>query len=84
MTVPGMTADMPEHIITLMTDLTYNDGYAAADADHDWSHATFGASTDMTVNDMTFTPALYWQASMDDSVNDEDELYATLTMSFSF
>jgi len=84
LTVAGILPDTEEQVITLMTDLVYNDGFGSATADHDWSHMTFGAKTDVPVGQMTFTPALYYQMSMDDSVNSEDELYALLSFSYSF
>jgi long-subunit fatty acid transport protein len=53
--------------------------------DHDWSHAVFGASTGFTVTDkLTFTPGIYYQISMDDSVNPEDEYWFSLSMTYTF
>jgi hypothetical protein len=83
--LPGMFPDTPEQIVSLMTDLTYNDGYGAAAADHDWSHATVGASTSFSiVENLDFTPSVYYQISMDDSVNDEDEIWTTLSLAYGF
>ena len=73
--------DAPQ-IFSFFTDITYNDGAFAAD--HDWSHATVGVSTGLEVGPLTVTPALYYQISMDDSVNDEDELWGGLSVSYSF
>jgi hypothetical protein len=82
--VPGFLPDKPEQVINLSASLTYNDGYGGANVDHDWSHATFGVSTNIAVGKLTFTPAVYYQASFDDSVNTEDELYTGISMSCSF
>lgn len=72
-------------VINLIADLTYNDGYGGAAVDHDWSHATLGASTSFEIaENLTFTPALYYQMSMDDSVNNEDEVWTGLSLTYKF
>jgi hypothetical protein len=66
-------------------DLVYNDGVGAANVDHDWSHVLFGISTDFTVaENLTFTPAFYFQRSMDDSVNTSNEYWVTLSLAYMF
>jgi len=85
LSLPDLFPDMPEQVISLMTDLTYNGGYGAAAADHDWSHATLGASTSFSIaENLAFTPSIYYQISMDDSVNDEDEVWTTLSLAYAF
>ena len=73
--------------------MIYNDGFApgavggttGAAVDHDWSHMLFGVSTDFEVADnLTFTPALYYQRSMDNSVNTQDEFWVGLGMKYKF
>lgn len=71
-----------DYSLSLFTDINYNDGLFGSD--NDWSHATFGISTSVEVGPVTVTPFLNYQASMDDSVNDEDELYGGISVSFSF
>ncbi len=72
-------------VFSLMADITYNDGYNGAAVDHDWSHATFGASTSFTLfKNFSFTPGLYQQISMDDSVNTHDDLWTSLSFTYSF
>ena len=87
----AMSCDLPvpcplrkdtQQVFSFFTDITYNDGAFAAD--HDWSHSTMGVSTGIEVGPVTVTPALYYQISMDDSVNDEDELWGGLSVSYSF
>ena len=82
LTVPGILPDVPEQVVSFSAALVYNDGYAGAS--HDWSHATFGISTPMAIGQLTFTPAVYYQSSFEDSVNTSDELYTGLSLSFSF
>ena len=69
-------------IFDLSFEIVYNDGYAAAD--HDWSHATWGIGTDVAMGPVTFTPAIYYQATMDSSVNTEDEFYSTFNFKYAF
>jgi len=88
LTVPGFLPDTDEQVLNLSADLTYNDGYGARyrgpTADHDWSHSTFAVATDIAVGELTFRPAVYYQISMDSSVNDEDELVTGLSLLYSF
>lgn len=71
-----------EFVLTTFGDLMYNDG--ALGADHDWSHSTVGVSTAMEVGPVTVSPAIYYQISMEDTVNENDELYGGLSVSYSF
>ena len=84
-TIPGILSGSSEQVINLIADLTYNDGYGGAGVDHDWSHATLGASTSFEIaENLTFTPALYYQMTMDDSVNNEDEVWTGLSLTYQF
>jgi len=80
---------MPELPMKFSWDIVYNDGTGSsttAAVDHDWSHMTYGLSTAMSCpwTGGTVTPGVWFQKSMDDSVNNEDELYAGLSYSISF
>jgi hypothetical protein len=94
--IPGL-AD--EQTIKLHSELVYNDGFSPTPArpvndwrivypnpDHDWSDAVFGASTDFNFgHGIVLTPAVYYQITMDKSVNnDNDELWASLGLKWSF
>jgi len=86
LTVPGFLENNPEQTIDLHWDLTYNGsaGATAEGVDHDWSHMTFGASTDIALGSGTFRPGVFYQVSMEDTVNNEDELYTGVSYSLSF
>ena len=77
-----------EKTLNLHTEVVYNDGVhpAGGNADQDWSNAVFGVSTNYDLgNDLTFTPALYHQVTMDDSVNDDkDETWVSMTLRYAF
>ena len=92
-TVCGMLPDTAEQTIQLTADIVYNDGMgtnslasgSAGEVDHDWSHAVFGASTEFGMaNGLTLTPAVYWQQSMDDSVNKQDEFWFSISATHRF
>ena len=89
----------PELPMTVTWDIVYNGGagaptelgnpadpLAAGDVVHDWSHQVFGLSTvlDCPGTDAKIVPAIYWQNSFEDSVNDSDELYAGISFALDF
>jgi len=84
LTVAGLTPDMPEQVISLSAAAVYNDGFAGATVDHDWSHILFGASTSFDIGPGAFTPGLYYQVSMEDTVNPEDEFWTSLSYTINF
>lgn len=82
--LPTSWTHVSDQNLCLTADVVYNDGYAGAGVDHDWSHATFGAATSFALaKNLTFTPALSYQISMDDSVNEENEFWCTLSVTLS-
>jgi len=90
MTVPPLVPELPEQVLHLSAHLVYNSGVGAAYApngtvDHDWSHFLFGASTEFDLgNNLAFCPGLYYQASMEDTVNSEDETWVSLSLKYKF
>jgi hypothetical protein len=85
--VKGLVPEIPEHVLNLHTELVYNDGVGPAgqDVDHDWSDVVFGVSTNIDLDtNLTFTPGIYYQISMDKSVNDEDEFWSTFGLKYKF
>jgi hypothetical protein len=90
MAVPGLLPEIPEQNLHLSAELVYNGGSAPGLAgpvavDHDWSHAQIGVSTDFDLaENVALTPALYHQLSMENTVNNEDEWWATLGVSYKF
>jgi hypothetical protein len=73
--------------LNLHSEFVFNDGVAptGANADHDWSNAVFGVSTDYELEDnITITPGFYYQSSWDDSVNSSDEYWSSLSLTGKF
>ena len=85
-TVPGFMPDNPEQKLSFTMDMVYNDGTYGAAVDHDWSHIVWGLTAPMRCpwTGGTLTPAVYYQKSMDDSVNDENELWTGLSYTYKF
>jgi hypothetical protein len=69
--------------LTFSWDITYNDGQGEGVA-HDWSHITWGVSTSFDIGPGSFTPGIYYQTTMDESINDEDEFWTSLSYTMSF
>jgi hypothetical protein len=87
MSIPGLMPETPEQPLRFHTELVFNDGVGPAgqNVDHDWSNIVFGAETDFDLGyNMILTPGLYYQISMEDTVNDDDELWAILGLTYKF
>jgi len=82
--VPDFWAAGKSQGFRLSSDITYNDGFGAGSAEHDWSHAVLGASSNVGIGNITFTPYVNYQISMDDSVNPEDELWRGVNLTYRF
>jgi hypothetical protein len=78
-----------ERILNWHSELIYNDGVGPAgqNVDHDWSNAVFGVSTDIALQEtLIFTPGIYYQVTMDSSVNanKDDYLWGGFTIKHLF
>jgi hypothetical protein len=85
--VPGVTPDVPEQVFKLHSEIVYNDGVSPynTDVDQDWSHAVMGISTDVDLGyGFTITPGVYYQYTMETTVNTEDEMWGTVGLRYAF
>jgi hypothetical protein len=88
--IEDLLPNMPEQVLNLHGEIVYNDGVdpRGIGVDHDWTNAVFGVSTDITlegVENVTITPGVYYQLTMDSSINpDQDETWCTLGVKYSF
>jgi hypothetical protein len=83
--LPGLTPDTPEQVVSFSASAVYNDGFAGAGVDHDWSHALFGVSTSFELaENVHLTPAFYYQSSWEDTVNPEDEMVFSISATCKF
>jgi hypothetical protein len=87
LTVSGILPETPEQVLNLHAEIIYNDGVdpRGIGVDHDWSNAVLGVSTGVDITeDIVLTPGVFHQISMDNSVNNEEETWATLSMTYKF
>jgi hypothetical protein len=79
------TIDIPIPI-HLSSEIAYTDGLGGAAVAHDWSYATFGASSKIEIDDnLSFIPGVYYQITMDNSINKDDDItYCILSMKYKF
>ena len=88
--VSNLMPEIPEQVLNLHAEFIYNDGVDprpnGPGVDHDWSNAVLGISTDFDIGDnLTFTPGVFHQITMDDSVNDDkDETWVSLSVKYTF
>jgi len=83
----GYDLELPEISVPLRltSDIAFTDGFRM-NTDHDWSHATFGIQSTFEIDENTsFIPRVYYQITMDESVNqDKDITYCILSMKHKF
>jgi hypothetical protein len=77
-------ADLPP--VTASAFMDYRDGLGGPSKDHDWSHATFGLSTNIKLtSNLSFSPGIYHQITMDKSIcGRKDVTYCKLSMKYKF
>lgn len=83
LTAPDFWAVGKSQTFRLSGDITYNDGFGYGAA-HDWSHVVLGASTNLGIGNLTITPFVNYQISMDDSVDNENELWCGANATYRF
>jgi len=77
---------MPELPMKASADAVYNDGTGPDSVDSDWSHVLWGLSTyfKCPLTGAKVTPGIWYQTSMDDSVNENDEFFGGISYALSF
>ncbi|MBM4103383.1 MAG: hypothetical protein FJ263_04925 [Planctomycetes bacterium] len=84
----------PELPMKFSWDIVYNDGTGTSIdnrgvahlAEHDWSHILWGLSTSFNcpMTGAKVTPGIWYQTSMEDSVNKNDEFWSGLSYTLTF
>ncbi|MHC4478535.1 MAG: hypothetical protein ACYTEL_23105 [Planctomycetota bacterium] len=88
--VKDLLPEIPEQVIKLHGEMVYNDQIdprpAGPQKDSDWTHFVLGVSTDFDLgNEWYFTPAIYYQHTMDENINDDpDVLWSGFTLAYKF
>ena len=70
--------------LSLGVAAVYNDGTGGEEVNHDWSHILWSIKTSLDCGVGTLSPGVYYQTSMNDSVNSEDEFWCGISYGFSF
>ncbi len=87
-TVPGLiTPD--DQVVKLHSELVWNGGLSplGAKVNSGFSDAVIGASTDFVFGadrNIVLTPAVYYQFSFEDTVNAENEFWASVSLKYAF
>ncbi|MBT3202006.1 MAG: hypothetical protein HN350_19060 [Phycisphaerales bacterium] len=83
--LPGLLPNQDKQVLNFDASIAYRDGLGGGAVDHDWSHATVGVSTEFKITEgLSIVPGVYYQISMDDSVNDEDQAYGSISVRYKF
>lgn len=82
----ALEVDGLEQALDLGFDATFNDGAGVVGGavSSDWSHLTWSIGTSMQIGSGVLTPAIYYQTSMEKTVNTEDEFWTGISYSLSF
>jgi hypothetical protein len=80
--IPALIPDQKEQSLSFSWDITYNDG--ALGSNPGWSHITVGVSTQFEWKEVYFIPAVRYQWSLEETVDPEDEFYATFSVGYKF
>ena len=73
-----------QQLVHLSAELVYNDGLGLGNEDHDFSHFVLGVSSLVKAQDLAVIPAVYYQISIEDSLNTEDEIWFAITLKHKF
>ncbi len=79
---PALIPEQEEQYLSLSWDITYNDGVYGSKSS--WSHSTYNVSTTFEWKQLYFTPAVGYQWSYEDTVNEEDEWFFTMSLGYYF
>ncbi|MBM4026686.1 MAG: hypothetical protein FJ280_14980 [Planctomycetes bacterium] len=88
-TVPAVLRALDDHVVKLHSELVYNGGVSpyGTPVNSGLSHAVLGASTDLAltaVPGLVLTPSFYYQFSFEDSVNPDNEFWASISLKYVF
>ncbi|MBN1818787.1 MAG: hypothetical protein JW828_15605 [Sedimentisphaerales bacterium] len=86
--MPGLDYNFNAYELPMIFSMNavFNDGTYSQAVDHDWAAIVWGLSTSFQCpfTGAKITPAIYYQTSMDDSVNENDEFWTGLSYTMKF
>jgi len=88
-TVPSIIPRMDEQVLRLHSELVYNSGVSpfGTKVSSGFSDAVVGASTDFAfgaARNIVLTPAVYYQFSLEETVNPDNEFWAGISLKYAF
>ena len=88
-TVPALLASMDDQAIKLHSELVYNTGVSPSgnEVKSGFSDAVVGASTDFAFGanrNIILTPSVYYQLSIEETVNPDNEFWAGISLKYAF
>jgi hypothetical protein len=88
-TVPAIIPALDDQVIKLHSELVYNGGVSpfGARVNSGLSNAVVGASTDFAFGagrNIVLTPAVYYQFTLEDTVNLDNEFWASVSLKYAF
>jgi hypothetical protein len=88
-TTPALIPSMDDQVIKLHSELVYNGGVSpfGRRVNSGFSDAVVGASTDFAFGldrNIVLTPAVYYQFSLEDTVNPENEFWVSVGLKYLF
>jgi hypothetical protein len=88
-TVPALLASMDDQAIKLHSELVYNTGVSpfGTQVKSGFSDAVVGASTDFAFGanrNIILTPSVYYQFSIEETVNPDNEFWAGISLKYAF
>jgi len=88
-TVPALLSAMDDQVVKLHSELVWNGGLSplGAKVNSGISDAVIGASTDFAfgpARNLVLTPAVYYQFSFEDTVNPDNEIWASVSLKYAF
>ncbi len=88
-TVPALLSPSEDQVVRLHSELVYNGGVSpfGNDVQSGLSDAVIGASTDFVFGagrNIVLTPAVYYQFSFQDTVNPDNEFWASVSLKYAF
>jgi len=71
--------------LTFTGDLWYNGGAYYYGVDTGFTHAVFGSALTIPLcHNISFTPGVYYQLSMEDTINEDDEWWTQLSLAYTW
>jgi len=82
--VPAVLPWQEKQNLTIYAETFYNDGGQAAHVHPGWSHLATGINTTFKWQGLNFTPGIHYQWSWEETVNEKNEFWYTLSVAYKF